>query len=40
LPKRGIPPFVKGGKEGFSFRCLYNYGLTSNVRARRLFPRI
>jgi hypothetical protein len=25
-----IPPFVKGGKEGFSFWCLYNYGLISN----------
>ena len=23
-------PFVKGGKEGFSFGCPYNYGLISN----------
>ena len=22
-------PFVKGGKEGFSLPCLYNYGLTN-----------
>ena len=29
--KRGIPPFVKGGKEGFSVLCLYNYGLTSKA---------
>ena len=23
-------PFVKGGKEGFGFRCPHNYGLISN----------
>ena len=22
-------PFVKGGKEGFGLRCLYNFGLTN-----------
>ena len=25
----GFLPFVKGGKEEFSFQCLYNYGLIS-----------
>jgi hypothetical protein len=24
-------PFVKGGKEGFSLPCLYNYGLTNTT---------
>jgi len=28
-------PFAKGGKEGFSFRYLYNYGLISNYRRAR-----
>ena len=23
-------PFIKGGKEGFGLRCLYNYGLINN----------
>jgi hypothetical protein len=23
-------PFVKGGKQGFGFRCLYNYGILSS----------
>jgi hypothetical protein len=33
LPKRGnSPPFVKGGKEGFSLRCPYNYGLISKKK--------
>ena len=25
-------PFVKGGKEGFSLRCLHNYGLINNSK--------
>jgi hypothetical protein len=25
--KRGIPPFSKGGEEGFSLQCLNNYDL-------------
>ena len=25
----GFLPFVKGGKEGFSLLCPYNYGLTN-----------
>jgi len=29
-------PFVKGGKEGFSLQCLYNYGLTNNMRYKFL----
>jgi hypothetical protein len=28
-PERSLTRRVKGGKEGFSFRCLYHYGLTS-----------
>ena len=24
-------PLVKGGQEGFSFQCLYNYGQTNNI---------
>jgi hypothetical protein len=28
-----IPPFVKGGKEGFNLRCLYNYGLINKIGA-------
>ena len=32
LFQRGvIPPFVKGGEEGFSLRCLHYYGLISNL---------
>ncbi len=27
FPKRGIPPFAKGGQEGFSVQCFHNYGL-------------
>jgi len=34
LPKRGIPPFVKEGKEGLGLQCLYNYGLTSKFRLK------
>jgi hypothetical protein len=30
--KRGIPPFVKGGKEGFGLECPHYYGLTNNFR--------
>ena len=29
-------PFVKGGKEGFSLPCLYNYGLTNNTNAETI----
>jgi hypothetical protein len=29
--KRGIPPFAKGGKEGFSAGILRFYGLTKKV---------
>jgi len=41
LPKSPLPPLcqrgeflplVKGGKEGFSLKRLYNYGLTNNNR--------
>jgi hypothetical protein len=28
-------PFVKGGKEGFSFLCPYNYGLTNVLKKER-----
>jgi hypothetical protein len=42
FPKRGITPFCKacppvdrGGKEGFSLRCPYNYGLIINYQVER-----
>jgi hypothetical protein len=28
--KRGIPPFLKGGKRGFGLGCPHYYGLTNN----------
>jgi hypothetical protein len=34
LPKRGNSSLLqKGGKEGFSLRCPYNYGLINNRSA-------
>ena len=33
IPRYAGLPFVKGGKEGFTLRCLYNYGLTNELLA-------
>ena len=33
-----FPPFVKGGKEGFGFRCPHNYGLISNSSISGYLP--
>ncbi len=32
------PPFVKGGKEGFSLQCPYNYGLINNYQKSNANP--
>jgi hypothetical protein len=38
----GFLPFVKGGQEGFSFRCLYNDGVINKNKIKKgrefLFP--
>jgi len=31
-PERSLTRRVKGGKEGFGLRCLYNYGLINNIK--------
>jgi len=33
-PERSLTRRVKGGKEGFSFGCLYNCGLTSKLKVK------
>jgi hypothetical protein len=36
FPKMGIPLFLKGREEGFSFLCLNNYGFTNNKNGGNL----